>query len=81
MSRNRAFAYEVELSDADPLTIHDEVCGTVIPQSVCEGGGSAGQHFDFWLYCNKTKARRLADRLDAHFGARGPLRLLSEEDD
>jgi hypothetical protein len=80
VSRSHAFEYQVELSYADPFTIHDEICGTVVPQSICQGGGSAGQQFDFWLWCNKTKARRLAGALDAYFGAHGILRRLDDED-
>lgn len=78
MSRNRAFAYQIELPGADPFTIHEEICGTVIPQATCHGGGSSGDLFDFWLWANKTKAWRLADRLDAHFGAHGSLVLLDD---
>lgn len=76
MSRSYAYAWQARLPGFDPMIDFEQVCGTVFPRVNCGGGATDGELVDFWLCANRTKARRLAQRLDRHFGVSGTLRRL-----
>lgn len=86
MSRNRPYQYEVTRTPETVARWEDLFLlpYDVVTRRILEGGSCVDGVVHVWLYCNKTKAHRLAQRLDAHFGATGTLvnlRDVAEEDD
>lgn len=82
MSRDRSFMYLIEprtpriIDLWEELMIKCEAHAPIAPHCVFQGGASVPEYVDVWLYCNKTKARKIKDRLDTYFGREG--RLLDE---
>jgi hypothetical protein len=55
----------------------DACCRIGSPATMHMGGGGDIHSVSIWIWANKAKARRLADRLDRHFETQGDLRKSS----
>lgn len=81
MSRNREFMYFVGPREEIPESKWDEVfCFTKrcsrkkpIPCKYIGGGGGDEYGWTVWITANRSKARRIRETLDQHFGHTGEL--------